>query len=329
MPISDPTATLSALSRILVVDDDVGTVRLLIAILDGLGEVFFAIDGKSALSMVREHRPDLILLDAEMPGMSGFAFCKEIKADPIYADLPIIFITAHTDVEMETKALSIGAVDFINKPPSPAIVRARVKSHLALKRRTDELRRLASIDGLTGVANRRAFDAALDLEWRRSCRSKASLSLLMVDVDYFKRFNDCYGHQAGDDCLRTVASTLVATSRRPGELVARYGGEEFAVILPSCTKEMAMKFAEKLRVSIEALEIPHATSEASPNVTISIGISSLILECVFVGSTHSSWSGQCSAADICRGEVRELIAVADKALYEAKHGGRNRVATVS
>ena len=302
-------------SRLLVVDDDIDTIRLMISILEGLGEVFFATNGRDALTMVREQPPDLILLDAEMPGMDGFAVCAKIKGDPIHADLPIIFVTAHTDVDLEMKALHLGAVDFITKPPSPAIVRARAKTHLALKQRTDEWRRLASVDGLTGVANRRAFDNAMEQEWRRACRSKSSLALLMIDVDYFKRFNDQYGHLAGDDCLRTVASTLFTIARRPGELVARYGGEEFAVILPSCNQVTALKIAEKIRTAIAACQIPHAASEISDHVTISVGVSCLSLICTVVGQEHSSLSGACQSVDTCRKGVKLLITAADKALY--------------
>jgi PleD family two-component response regulator len=219
--------------RLLVVDDDVGAVRLLTSVVQEFGEVFFATNGEDAVAMVFDKRPDLVLLDAEMPGMDGFAACEAIKRDPVFADLPILFVTAHSDMDIETTALGLGAVDFITKPISPPIVKARVKTHLALKQRTDELHRLAGVDGLTGIANRRTFDTALDNEWRRACRAKSPMSLLMIDVDHFKRYNDHYGHQAGDDCLRTVAGALAAALHRSGELVARYGGEEFAIILPA------------------------------------------------------------------------------------------------
>jgi diguanylate cyclase (GGDEF)-like protein len=314
-------------ARLLVVDDHTDTIRLMISILDGLGDVFFATNGADALDMVRDERPDLILLDAEMPGMDGFALCAAIKSDPVFADLPIIFITSHRNVEIETTALDLGAVDFINKPPSPAIVRARVKTHLALKLRTDELHRLASVDGLTGIANRRAFDNALEQEWRRACRSRSPVSLLMIDVDHFKRFNDHYGHQAGDDCLRAVASALASTVRRSGEMVARYGGEEFAVILPSCDQATAVRFAEKLRANVAARHIPHAASDVIDEVTISVGVATLTLDCMKSGKEHSGWTGPCPTADTCSDGATTLITMADKALYEAKRAGRDRVST--
>ncbi|MBC7953678.1 MAG: diguanylate cyclase [Rhodospirillaceae bacterium] len=317
---------MAAPPRLLVVDDDIGTIRLLSSILKDVGEVFFAASGTDAITMVRDQRPDLILLDAEMPGMDGFAVCAAIKSDPNFADLPILFVTAHTDVEIETTALELGAVDFITKPLSPAIVKARVKTHLALKQRTDELLRLASVDGLTGIANRRTFDTSLDHEWRRACRSKSPVSLLMIDVDYFKRFNDHYGHQAGDECLRAIASTLADISQRPGEVVARYGGEEFAVILPACDRATAMKFAEKLRAGVADLHIPHVASDVSTEVTISIGVASLMLDCVTFGTDHPGWTGPCPTVHTCRDGSMTLIAVADRALYEAKRAGRNRVA---
>lgn len=301
-------------ARLLIVDDEISTIRVLSTILQEFGEVFFATNGADALAMIPDRQPDLIMLDAQMAGMDGFAVCAAIKSDPAHADLPILFITAHNDIATETHALELGAVDFITKPPSPAIVRARVKTHLTLKQRTDELHRLASVDSLTGIANRRAFDAALDLEWRRVSRSKAALSLLLVDVDCFKRFNDHYGHQAGDDCLRAVASALDAGVRRPAETAARYGGEEFAVILPACDQDTAMTLAEKLRTNVATLHIPHAASEVSDSVTISIGVASLTKEAIAAGQERPESS------------VLSLITAADKGLYEAKRTGRNRVA---
>ncbi|MBC8037715.1 MAG: response regulator, partial [Rhizobiales bacterium] len=157
--------------RLMIVDDDPGTIRLLAEILKGLGKIHFTTSGAEAVAMARALRPDIILLDVEMPDADGLCICESIKGDPSFEDVPVLFVTSHGELTIETRALAVGAIDFISKPPHPPIVRARVQNYLALKHRTDELRRLSTVDGLTGVANRRAFDAALDMEWRRACRT--------------------------------------------------------------------------------------------------------------------------------------------------------------
>jgi len=314
----------SAEPRLMIVDDDPGTIRLLIEILKGLGKIHFTTRGSEALGMARSFSPDLILLDIEMPETDGFRICEMIQSDPAFEDVPILFVTSHGDVDIETRALSVGAIDFIPKPPHPPVVRARVKNYLALKQRTDQLRLLTTIDGLTGVANRRAFDAALDLEWRRACRTGEPLSLLMIDVDHFKRFNDSYGHQAGDDCLRAVATALAFMAKRPGELVARYGGEEFIVLLPACNQEQAIRLAEGILSAVSILNIPHAASDVAPNVTISIGVSSIASVCE---SAHaqSRGFGTCRFKEVCHLGSADLVKAADQALYTAKRTGRHRV----
>jgi len=316
------------LPRLMIVDDDPGTIRLLIEMLKGLGRIHFATSGTEAIEMARSVGPDLILLDVEMPEPDGFHVCEQIKADPAFEDVPILFVTSHGDVEIEARALSAGAIDFISKPPHPLVVRARVTNYLALKQRTDQLRRLSTVDGLTGVANRRAFDAALEMEWRRACRTGEPLALLMLDVDFFKRFNDTYGHQAGDECLRGVAATLSASVRRPGELAVRYGGEEFAALLPACNAEQAMRSAEVIRAGVAALQIPHAASDVAPHVTISVGLASMSTLCT---SAHPEprGKGSCAFKDSCRLGPADLIRMADEALYAAKRGGRNKVETLT
>ncbi|MEP9356013.1 diguanylate cyclase [Xanthobacter sp. KR7-65] len=313
-------------ARILIIDDDVGTIRWLSAAVKGMAEVFFATSGDAGIAMARSRAPDLILLDAEMPDLDGFAVCRILKSDPAFSDVPIIFVTAHSDPHIEEAALDLGAVDFITKPSSAAIVKARVRSHLALKQKTDELRRLATVDPLTGASNRRAMDACLSTEWRRACRSRSNLALILVDVDHFKRFNDHYGHQAGDECLRATAAALMRTVRRPGEMVARYGGEEFAVILPDCDEANALRMAERLRQAVIALHIPHAGSETEPRVTVSLGIAggpSDWGQIVFTSVGESEPEGDIAMSK--RGP-EQLIAAADLALYAAKRQGRNQAA---
>ncbi|WP_448191957.1 diguanylate cyclase domain-containing protein [Azospirillum sp. sgz301742] len=291
-------------AKILIVDDVPSNVHVLSRILRDDYDIYFATSGEKALELVQARRPDLVLLDIMMPGMDGFEVCTRIKESPASADIPIIFISARGEVEDETRGLEVGAIDFITKPISPPIVQARVRNHILLKRQTDLLRQLSFLDGLTGIPNRRRFDEVLALEWRRCSRSRLPLSVIMLDVDYFKAFNDRYGHQAGDDCLRAVSRVLTDHVQRPGDLVARFGGEEFVCLLPETDTEGAARVAERLRASLETEAIPHAASPVADHVTISLGFA-----CVF------------PPADEPPDRVLEY---ADRALYAAKREGRNR-----
>ncbi|MFO1380945.1 MAG: diguanylate cyclase [Chitinivorax sp.] len=291
--------------RILIVDDTVTNIRVLSHILHKQGEIFFATSGQAAIAMARDKLPDLILLDVEMPGMDGYETCRILKADPLLALSPVIFVTGHSGTENELRALAAGGVDFISKPLNPPVVSARVKTHLTLKRQTDLLREQANLDGLTGIANRRIFDVKLDEECRRHRRYGVPLALAMIDVDRFKQYNDLYGHQEGDACLRQVAQTIHDCARRPGEIAARYGGEEFAVILPATALGAAYKFGAMLCQKIRNLALPHRGAPEGGIVTISVGVASL--------QPQDDEAGQ------------NLVAAADMALYLAKSSGRNRV----
>jgi diguanylate cyclase (GGDEF)-like protein len=240
-----------------------------------------------------------------MPGMDGFEVCTRLKADAATSHIPVIFVTAHNDASEETHGLSVGAVDFIAKPVNPAVVRARVKTHLTLKFQSDVLRKLVFLDGLSGVFNRRYFDQQISIEWARSVRGNSPLSLILLDVDYFKLYNDHYGHQAGDDTLRMIALTLKSALRRPADLVARYGGEEFACVLPETSFEDAMNLAGELERKVRERAIPHATSPVNNVVTVSLGV-----------ATREGNSD---------GDAPMLIGLADNQLYNAKHTGRGRV----
>ncbi|MFP5513447.1 MAG: diguanylate cyclase domain-containing protein, partial [Alphaproteobacteria bacterium] len=262
--------------KILVVDDIPSNVHVLSRILKDDYDIYFATDGEKALDLVQARMPDLVLLDIMMPGMDGFEVCRRIKADPATHDIPVIFISAKSEVEDETRGLEVGAIDFITKPISPPIVKARVRNHLLLKRQTDLLRSLSFLDGLTGIANRRRFDDAMTREWRRCARSHLPLSLIILDVDHFKTFNDQYGHQVGDECLRVVAEVLSDRTRRPSDLVARYGGEEFVCLLPETDGPGATRVAEGFRGGVAERRIPHAQSPVAPFVTISLGVATVI-----------------------------------------------------
>src|ERR1700678_1982674 len=203
--------------NILLVDDDPGAIQLMGRILAEVGKLRFATNGKDALRLARDSAPDLILLDAEMPGMSGFELLRTLKAESSLTDVPVIFITSHNEAGFEVSALDMGAADFIAKPLRSSRVLARVKTQLRVKHMADELRRTATTDALTGVSNRRHFDELLECEWSRARRLGDPVSLLMIDVDHFKLYNDLYGHPQGDICLSHVAQVLESACRRPAD----------------------------------------------------------------------------------------------------------------
>ncbi|OPX88728.1 PleD family two-component system response regulator [Pelotomaculum sp. PtaB.Bin117] len=295
----------NARQKILIVDDMPANIIILHEILQDEYEIFFATSGADALAIVQAEKPDLVLLDIIMPGMDGYEVCEKLKADFETKNIPVIFVTAMGEVEDETKGLEIGAIDYLVKPVSPPIVKARVRNHLKLKRYQDILANLSLIDGLTGIANRRHFDEVFDNEWRRALRASQPLSVIMLDIDFFKKYNDFYGHLAGDDSLRQVADVLKRTACRAGDLAARYGGEEFSVVLPLTDVDEAFNIALKMHNNVRLLGIPHQQSEVSDILTVSAGVASMIPQ-------------QKVSPDI-------LIKEADKALYKAKYQGRNRV----
>jgi diguanylate cyclase (GGDEF)-like protein len=292
------------LPRLLVVDDQPANIQALYQAFNTDHQVLMATGGEQALKLAAGQQPDLVLLDVVMPGMDGHEVCRRLKADAATRDIPVIFVTAHSDEAAETQGLALGAVDFISKPINPAIVRARVKTHLMLKAQADLLRQWVYVDGLTGVRNRRGFDEQLAVEWGRAAREGSALSVVLLDVDFFKRYNDHYGHQAGDACLRAVADFLRQAMKRPADLVARYGGEEFACLLPATTLEGALTFAQQLGAGVEALALEHAQSSVSPVVTVSLGV--------------------CAAVGHAPGKAEALVRAADAQLYAAKAAGRNR-----
>lgn len=294
--------------RLLVVDDQRANIQALYQAFAPDHKVSMATSGEQALALCRSQRPDLVLLDVVMPGMDGFEVCERLKADDATKDIPVIFVTAHHDEEAETRGLDVGATDFISKPINPRIVRARVKTHLTMKRQADLLRQWVYVDGLTGVCNRRYFDERLKHEWDRAARSGTDLSVALVDVDLFKSYNDHYGHQAGDDCLRQIAGEMRSSLKRAADLIARYGGEEFALLLPETDAAGALHVAEEMRQRVLDARIEHAASTVGPWLTISVGISSTMEDRV--------------------GSASALVREADARLYDAKLRGRNRTCIV-
>lgn len=291
--------------KLLIVDDQPINIQVLHQIFAPDHQVFMATNGEQALQLCASKQPDLVLLDIMMPGIDGYAVCEQLKADPLTQDIPVIFVTATNDEVAEARGLDAGAVDFITKPFNPKIVRARVKTHITLKAQSDVLRGWAYMDGLTGVHNRRHFDEQLAIEWGRAQRANAPLSVMLLDVDFFKRYNDRYGHQAGDDCLRQVSTAIKTSLKRPGDQVARYGGEEFVCLLPETDLSAALCIAENIRNAIAGLSIVHSDSAAAPVVTVSLGV--------------------CCKPPDTLGSAQALLKQTDVQLYAAKAAGRNRV----
>lgn len=290
---------------VLLIDDVPANLDVLVAQLGQENiDIRIALSGEEGLQLAHRLRPDLILLDVMMPGLDGYQVCQLLKRDPELAEIPVVFLTARDEeVEVE-RGFALGAVDYIHKPFSMQILKARVRSHLALKRKGDLLTKLACTDGLTGIANRRHFDASFAREWARSQRNQQPLSLVMIDLDYFKLYNDHYGHSAGDQCLKSVARAISEELHRPGDLLARFGGEEFVALLPATDLDNAKHLAEKLHQAVAKLALPHARSQASEQVSICLGVA-----CTQPGNLKPN----------------ELLATADSYLYQAKQQGRNRV----
>ena len=291
--------------KILLVDDQVVNIKILHQLLQDDYDIYMARDGNQAIEMCKKVNPDLVLLDIEMPILNGFDVCAHLKNDPDTQEVAVIFVSGHFDEDKEVRGFQLGAVDFIHKPINPVITKARIKNQIRLKLNTDLLRTIALIDGLTGVANRRQFEQVLPVSWSQCAREKQPLTIILLDIDFFKHFNDTYGHTEGDVCLRLVAQKIHDTVNRPYDLVARFGGEEFICILPNTDLIGGTYVAQQIVDSIVSLKIPHINSSISAFVTISAGVSSVVPEYDMSSTT--------------------LIEEADKQLYIAKDRGRNRV----
>jgi len=287
----------------------------------------FCADPHQAIAQAIQIRPTVILQDLVMPGLDGLTLVREYRNNPLTKDIPIIVLSTKEDALIKSAAFSAGANDYLVKLPDTIELVARIRYHsrsyMTLLQRDEAyralrvsqqqlldtnlvLQRLMNSDGLTGLSNRRHFDEYLELEWRRATREQTQLSLLMIDVDYFKAYNDNFGHLEGDEALRQVAKAIRSSCARPSDLPARYGGEEFALVLPNTSPGGARLLAEKLRMTVAGMKIPHIAPAPGSSLTVSIGVSTLTPE---IGSN-----------------CRQLIQEADKGLYAAKHNGRNQVA---
>lgn len=290
--------------KILIVDDVPANIKMLREVLKSNYDISFATNGREAIDLLKSGDvPDLILLDIMMPEMDGYEVCRTIKSEPLTAKIPVIFITSKDDEADEIKGFEAGAVDYVTKPFSIPVVNARVQTHVELKQQREILEDLSSLDGLTGVPNRRNFNEFLEKNWLFCQRAGRPVALIMMDIDHFKAFNDQYGHLEGDECLKKVAAVLGSCINRNTDILARYGGEEFAAILPVTDLEGAADIAELMRSSVEALAIPHAESSVARHVTISLGVASMI--------------------PIKEMPAATIIQTADRALYAAKMSRRN------
>lgn len=291
-------------SSILIIDDNEINTQLLSGLLAHEYSIYTASGGIEGLEIAKNELPDLILLDVSMPQMDGYMVCEELKENVYTRNIPVIFVTAMDDMEDEARGLELGAIDYITKPFSHQIVKARVRNHIELKLFRDRLVKMSMVDGLTAIANRRQFDKEMEQQWQRSVRKQSPIAVLMLDIDFFKQYNDVYGHLKGDDCLKKVAEVLTREMKRPTDLVARYGGEEFVCVLPETDLEGAKCVADNIITTINQANIEHSGSKIGDNLTLSIGLVDIL------PTLDSS--------------LVDFLSSADKALYQAKLAGRNR-----
>jgi diguanylate cyclase (GGDEF)-like protein len=313
-------------ATVLVIDDNPTNLAVLCDYLNNMGaEVLVKKDGESGIAIAIRKKPDIIILDVLMPNMDGYETCRRLKFESATQAIPVIFASALTETVDKLKGFEVGGVDYITKPFQVEEVLARIEAHIGIIRLQQQLQRANQsleiankslevvnqklykqtvLDGLTQISNRRHFDDYLMHEWQRAVRDKNSIALLLCDIDFFKQYNDNYGHQAGDDCLKQIAHAIEKVPKRPADLVARYGGEEFGVILPITNIAGAIEVSEEICQAVRDLKIVHKKSRIANYVTLSLGISCLI--------------------PTSENNMTHFIEMADKALYQAKHQGRNQ-----
>jgi len=292
-------------NSLLIVDDESANIITLTHILSPDYTIYAATDGRDALEVAREYLPDIILLDIVMDEMDGYEVFSLLKNDERTRDIPVIFISMLGNNRDEEKGLNLGAVDYITKPFSPAIVKLRIRNLFKMLNLIDTIKQLSEIDQLTGIYNRRVFEHQLNILWEHAKRNQMPISIFVIDIDDFKIYNDSYGHLQGDEALQTVASTIKKTLKRSVDVVARWGGEEFIVLLPDTDISGALSVAENMRTSVEKDLIPFNSNNKTAHITISIGVNTL--------------------TPMQESTIRDFISGADNALYAAKRTGKNKI----
>ena len=289
---------------VLIVDDENSNIMSLTDILSPLYKIYAAKSGLLGLKAAEKYQPDLILLDIIMPEVDGFFVISALKNSEKTQNIPVIFVTGLNNAYDEEKGLELGAADYIPKPFSPAIVKLRVRNQLNMLEHLRTIERLSMTDQLTGLPNRRAFNNRLSSDWGRTLREKGSISVLAVDIDRFKKYNDSFGHQQGDVALQAISALFSQSLKRPGDFVSRWGGEEFIILLPNTDARGAFDVAEQVRASIQEMVIS-AIEKKAQKITVSIGVNTI--------------------SPVQEDDVEDFISKADKALYTAKKEGRNKV----
>ncbi|NLG53844.1 MAG: diguanylate cyclase [Clostridiales bacterium] len=291
--------------KILIVDDSAMVLKILYDMLKNEYVVIQAKSGEEALQLAVREIPDLILLDVIMKDMDGYQVCKVFKSDPLTKNIPIIFVSGLNEQNDEKKGLELGAIDYITKPFSEPIVKIRIKNHLELKAYRDFLEQISSLDGLTGIYNRRYFNTYYLREWERAIRERTPISLIIIDIDRFKEYNDNLGHLAGDECLKKISGSIGNSLFRKNDIACRLGGEEFICVLPNTDLPDAVCIAERIAADIEKLNIPHEYSDVKPIITVSMGVGTII--------------------PIENYSYIEFLNMTDRLLYHAKKSGRNKI----
>jgi len=293
----------SKTKKLLIVDDEKMNIMNLAQSLKSYYDILVASDGAMALEIAEKQLPDLILLDIVMPKMNGFEVLTKLKNSPATINIPVIFITGLDSAEDEEKGMLLGAVDYITKPFHKSVVKARIDTHLKMSDYIHTIEKLCMMDALTGLPNRRGFDDRISAEWGRAHREQTPLGLIMVDIDFFKKYNDTYGHPQGDVLLKAVANTLGNTLNRAADFVSRWGGEEFVVLLPDTDIKGTYNIAEQIRINIKNTKAQFADG-TDTSVTVSLGVASVIP----------------SDDDT----IENFINQVDKLLYMAKESGRDQ-----